>query len=136
MFGREYVSQQRFVAAGASVHLASGSAGATLCPLHLERARWIAIDACAGGELGAIETDSEGLGGARARTAMVFRLLAGAHTSVRLGGPFSLRGGGEVGVALARDALVYEDVTRAEHQLFDPAPVAVYLDVGLLVSLP
>ncbi len=136
LFARDYVSQRRFVAPGASVHLASTSAGATLCPLHLERTRRIALDACAGGELAAVETDSEGLGGAQAHTATVFRLLAGAHVSVRLGGPFSVRAGGEGGVALARDALVYEDVARAQHQFFDPALVAVCLDAGLLVALP
>jgi hypothetical protein len=136
LFARDYVSQRRLVTPGASVHLASTSAGATLCPLRLERTRRIALDACAGGELATVETDSEGLGGAQAHTATVFRLLADAHVSVRLGGPFSVRAGGEGGVALARDALVYEDVARAQHQLFDPELVAVCLDAGLLVALP
>jgi hypothetical protein len=136
LFARDYVSQRRFVTPAASVHLASTSAGATLCPLHLERTRRIALEACAGGELATVETDSEGLVGAQAHTATVFRLLARAHVSVRLGGPFSIGVGGEGGVALARDALVYEDVARAQHQVFDPELVAVCLDAGLLVALP
>jgi hypothetical protein len=135
-FAREYVSQRRFVAGGASVHLASTSGGLAICPLHLKSARWLALDLCAGGELAALESESVGFSLAQSSTVLIFRLLASTHVSVRLGGPFAVRAGGELGVALTRDELVYGVAGGATRDLFDPSLVAAYADLGLLLSLP
>jgi|HubBroStandDraft_1064217.scaffolds.fasta_scaffold13001_4 hypothetical protein len=136
MFGRDYVSQRRLVAGGASVHLASTSGGLAICPLHLESARRLVLDLCAGGELAAIESESDGFSVARSNTVMVLRLLARTQVSLRLGGPFGVRAGGELGIALVRDDFVYEDLTGATRDLFNPALIAASIDVGLLLSLP
>jgi hypothetical protein len=134
-FGRDYVSQRRFVAAGVSVHLASTSGGLAICPLHLKSAGRLALDLCAGGELAALESESAGFSLPQSSTVLVFRLLANAHVSVRLGGPFAVRAGGELGIALTRDELVY-GVAGATRDLFDPSLVAAHADLGLLLSLP
>ncbi len=136
VFGRDYASQRRFVARGVSVHLASTSGGLAICPLHLKPARGIALDVCAGGEVAAIESDSEGFRVEQSNTVMVLRLLASTHLSARLGGPFAVRAGGEVGVALIRDDFVYEDATGTIRNLFNPGLVAAAADLGLLLSLP
>jgi hypothetical protein len=135
VFGRDYVSQRRFVAGGASVHLTLTSGGLAVCPLHLRSAPRLALDLCAGGELAALESESEGFSLAQSTTVLVFRLLASTQVSMRLGGPFALRAGGELGIALTRDELVY-GVPGATRDLFDPSLVAAHADLGLLLSLP
>jgi len=136
LFGRDYVSQRRFAAAGASVHLASTSGGAAICALHLESSRGLAFDLCAGGELAAVESDSEGFSVGQSNTVLVFRLLASSHISVPLGGPFAVRVGGELGIALVRDDFVYYEAAGAPRDLFDPGLVAAHADLGLLLSVP
>jgi hypothetical protein len=135
VFGRDYVSQRRFVAGGASVHLTFTSGGLAVCPLHLQSAARLALDLCAGGELAALESESEGFSLPQSSTVLVFRLLARTHVSLRIGGPFSMRAGGELGIALTRDELVY-GVAGVTRDLFGPSLLAAHADLGVLLSLP
>ena len=135
-FGRAYESQRRFVQAGASVHFGSASGGLTMCPLRRKSAWRLDIDLCAGGELAAVESESEGFGTGQSNTVMVFRLLANSHVSVSVAGPLAVRMGAEVGVALLRKDFIYYDVTGNAHDLFDTGPLTAAVDLGLVLALP
>ena len=135
-FGRAYESQRRFVQAAASVHFGSASGGLTLCPLHRQSAWRLDVDLCAGGELAAVESESEGFGTGQSNTVMVFRVLANTHVSVSVAGPLAVRAGAEVGVALLRKDFIYYDVTGNSHDLFDTGPLTAAVDLGLVLALP
>jgi hypothetical protein len=107
--------------------------GGGFCPLRLHAQR-VALFGCGSGQLGYFKSSSAA---AAPNHEQVY--LAGAvdgRMSLRLVGPFTLRGGAALVVPIVRDTILYARADGSQAALFRLSAVAATFDLGLGLALP
>ena len=136
VFGGAFAPQTESLASGASSLLTLGFGGALLCPWRFDGGHLGAFAFCAGGEVGVLETTTNGVSAGRTQTGPSLDAITQAVLTIPIGHAMNVRLGARLGVALLRELFVYSDAAGNSHTFFDRPVVSTTWDLGLAVALP
>lgn len=107
----------------------------SVCPVDVE-VGGNGLSACVAAQLGSLSVSAPALPSAFHQEQLVFSLAAEARLRRRFAGP--LFGGLALGLAVptVRDRFYFTDPAGARHDVFQAAPIAALLDLGLGLELP
>jgi hypothetical protein len=106
-----------------------------VCPVDVE-VRGNALSACAAAQLGSLRVGAPALPGVFHQEELVFSLAAEARLRRRFAGPLFAGLGLGLAVPTVRDRFYFTDPAGTRHDVFQAAPIAALLDLGLGVELP
>lgn len=135
-FGGVWSNQILFAEAGAQVRFSLPYVGLALCPLRVGRSAHARVTVCAGGEVGFLESASQGFVGARTELDPTLSVVTPARLVFPIVGGVAARIGGELGLALIRNQFVYEGPTPSTHVVSSPPLATAAVEAGLSVLFP
>jgi hypothetical protein len=107
----------------------------SVCPVDVD-VRGSALSACAGAQLGALSVSAAALPSVFHQEQLVFSLAADARLRRRFVGPLLGSFGLGLAVPTVRDRFYFTDPAGTRHDVFQAAPIAALLDLGLGIELP
>ncbi len=106
-----------------------------VCPVDVE-VRGSALSACVAAQLGSLGVSAPALPSVFHQEQLVFSLAAEARLRRRFAGPLFAGLGVGLAVPTVRDRFYFTDPAGARHDVFQAAPIAALLDLGLGLELP
>jgi hypothetical protein len=107
----------------------------SVCPVDVD-VRGSMLTACLGAQLGSLSVGAPALPAAYHQEQRVFSLTAEGRFRRRLVGPLFVGFGLGLAVPTVRDRFYSTDGAGTRHDVFQPAPIAALLDLGLGLELP